>query len=148
MKKNNHILWSIVVASFLGALLSLYLLITHYTTSTTVCNVGGAINCDLVNRGPFGEILGIPVAGIGVLGYLLLGGIAFALVKYKNNKENLVHILHKGATLGFLFSLWLLYAELFIIFAVCPFCMISLLLITIITTLAWVVDPNGEHYNS
>ena len=141
MTKNNRILLVIAALACLGALVSLYLFWTHYTTGPSFCKIGGAVNCDLVNRGPYGEIMGIPISGMGVLGYILLGGTALALVFSQKQQKNLIIVLRGAATLALVFSLYLLYLELFVIFAVCPFCMISLLLITIITTLAWVACP-------
>lgn len=143
MTKNQRILLIIAVLAGVGALVSLYLLWNHYTTGPSFCKIGGAVNCDLVNRGPYGEIFGIPVSGIGLLGYALLGGLALALFSLPARQKEIMIALKITATLGFLFSLYLLYLELFVIFAVCPFCMVSLLLITIIATLAWVVEPRS-----
>lgn len=149
----RHILSFIAILAGVGTIVSLYLLWNHYTTGPTFCKIGGAINCDLVNRGPYGEIVGIPVSAIGVLGYLLLGGLALALLFSIQRQQMLATALRVSATIGFLFSLYLLYLELFVIFAVCPFCMVSLILMTIITTLAWAVptfqsgqvEPHKSH---
>ena len=143
----RHIYLCIVILAGIGALVSLYLLWNHYTTGPTFCKIGGAVNCDLVNRGPYGEILGFPVAGIGFLGYAFIAALALLLLSGKNNTKTIRTLLRASTTVGFVFSLWLLYLELFVILAVCPFCMISLILITIITTLAWVVDTQTYNLN-
>lgn len=147
--RSRHILSLIVILASFGALISLYLLWGHYTTGPTFCKIGGAINCDLVNRGPYGKILGFPVSGIGVLGYVFIAVLALLLQKFQRpvlcTKLLLLPALRAATTLGFLFSLYLLYLELFVILAICPFCMVSLLLITIITTLAWAVDPRTNN---
>ncbi len=139
--KNNRILYAIGICSFIGITVSLYLTWVHYTVGPTFCKIGGAINCDLVNRGPYGEILGFPVAGIGFLGYVFIAALALLLLSGKKNAKTTLMLLRASTTVGFVFSLWLLYVELFVILTVCPFCMVSLLLITVITTLAWTVDP-------
>lgn len=141
MTKNNRILYAIGICSCIGIAVSLYLTWVHYTVGSTFCKIGGAINCDLVNRGPYGEILGFPVAGIGFLGYVFIVALILLLLSEKNNARTTLLLLRAATTIGFLFSLWLLYLELFVILAVCPFCMVSLLLITIITTLAWAACP-------
>lgn len=155
--RQRHIALSIAILASIGALVSLYLLWGHYTTGPTFCKIGGAINCDLVNRGPYGKLFGIPVSAIGVLGYLLLGVLALAMLLMPAQAKKAITALKASATIGFLFSLYLLYLELFVIFAVCPFCMVSLLLITIITTLAWTVStfqsgqvdpPSHEAHNT
>lgn len=135
--RQRHVLLAITLLAGIGVFVSLYLLWNHYTTGPSFCKIGGAVNCDLVNRGPYGEIMGIPVSGIGVLGYVLLEGLALTLLAMKTRERETIIALQAASTLGFLFSLYLLYLELFVIFAVCPFCMVSLILITIITTLAW-----------
>lgn len=137
--RSRHILLLVALLASIGALVSLYLVWGHYTTGPTFCKIGGAINCDLVNRGPYGKIVGIPVSGIGVLGYLLLGGLALVSFFLEARQKEAIRALKIAATLGFIFSLYLLHLELFVIFAVCPFCMVSLILITIIVTLAWVI---------
>ncbi|MDO8581624.1 MAG: vitamin K epoxide reductase family protein [bacterium] len=146
--KNNRLLYAIGICSFLGIAVSLYLTWVHYSTGPTFCKIGGAINCDLVNRGPYGEILGFPVSGIGFLGYVFIAALALLLLSKNKNARIILTLLRTATTLGFLFSLWLLYLELFVILAVCPFCMISLLLITIITTLAWTACPVPNRWSN
>lgn len=141
MTNNARILYAIGICSFIGIALSLYLTWVHYTIGPTFCKIGGSVNCDLVNRGPYGEIFGFPVAGIGFLGYVFIAALSLLLLSGKNNVPKTLLLLRTATTLGFVFSLWLLYLELFVILAVCVFCMISLLLITIITTLAWATCP-------
>ena len=144
----RHILLLIIAFSSIGALVSLYLLWNHYTTGPSFCKIDGVVNCDLVNRGPYGELFGIPVSAIGVLGYLLLGGLAFTLLSLPIRRKEILLALKAGAMLGFLFSLYLLYLELFVILAICPFCMVSLLLITVITTLAWTACPAPNRWSN
>ncbi|MBI4281271.1 hypothetical protein HY625_00450 [Candidatus Uhrbacteria bacterium] len=146
--KNNRIAFTIAILSGVGALISLYLLWNHYTVGPSFCKIGGAVNCDLVNRGPYGEILGFPVSGIGLLGYLLLGVLALAPLFLPARQKEAVLALRISTTIALLFSLYLLYLELFVLFAICPFCMVSLLLITVITTLAWVACPAPNRWSN
>ena len=56
----------IAVAGTIVSSISLY---HHYGTSkTSVCNFGKSFNCDIVNRGTYSTLVGVPVALIGVLG--------------------------------------------------------------------------------
>lgn len=143
MKQKNSLIIIVILAG-IGALLSVYLVATHYAVITTACKVGGAINCDLVNRGPYGEIFGFPVAGLGLLGYLAFAVLAVMLLRKRGNTAQTLTALRALTTAGFAFSLYLLYLELFVILAVCTFCMVSLILITIIMTLAWTVEPRAQ----
>jgi uncharacterized membrane protein len=108
-----------------GLLLSAYSLKQHYAPlGTSVCNVGGSFSCDLVNKGPYGEIAGFPVAAIGLIGYLVILAVAMQFGKTKDpvlGKALLA--LFAG---GMLFSLYLTSLEAFIIHAWCLICLGSL----------------------
>ncbi len=125
--------------SLLGIALSAYLLILHYLPGPSFCAVNTMVNCDIVNKGLYGEIAGIPVALIGLLGYLALAAATVSLLLRPSRV--VLWLFRIASTVGFLFSLWLLYLELFVLLAICPFCMASLILITIIMSLAWSVEP-------
>jgi len=48
----------------------------HYATSKTeFCDIGNTFNCDIVNRSEYSEILGMPVALIGMVGYARFWGL-------------------------------------------------------------------------
>ena len=108
-----------------GLLVSLYALKQHYAPlGTSVCNVNATFNCDLVNKGPYGEIAGFPVAAIGLIGYLMILVVAMRFSKTKDP------VLGK-AMLAFLaggvaFSLYLTSLEAFVIHGWCLICLGSL----------------------
>ncbi len=107
-----------------GLSVSLYALKQHYAPlGGGACNVSATFNCDLVNRGPYGEILGFPVAGLGVIGYVLMGILAFHFLKTKDPVigKALLALLAGG----FAFSLYLTYLEAFVIYAWCLICLAS-----------------------
>ena len=63
----------IAVLAAAGAIVSSVSLYHHYGTSqTTYCDFGESFNCDIVNRSTYSTILGVPVALIGIAGYLTL----------------------------------------------------------------------------
>jgi hypothetical protein len=67
---------AIAVLSLAGAIVSGVSLERHYAKSaTSFCDLGEKFNCDIVNRSEQSEVMGIPVAAIGVVGY----GVLFAL---------------------------------------------------------------------
>jgi len=112
-----------------GLLLSLYALHQHYAPlGTSACNVGGAFNCDLVNKGPYGEIAGFPVAAIGLIGYLAIGMVAIQFSKTKD--PVLGKALLALAAGGVAFSLYLTSLEAFVIHGWCLICLGSLACIT------------------
>src|SRR5579872_168445 len=69
----TRLLWSIALLAGAGIAVSSVSLYEHYRTSqASFCDFGQTFNCDIVNRSAYSEIAGIPVAFIGILGYLLL----------------------------------------------------------------------------
>lgn len=108
-----------------GLLVSLYALKQHYAElGGSACNVSATFNCDLVNRGPYGAILGFPVAGIGLVGYLMIAVTAMHFSKSRDPfVGKLLLLLLAG---GLAFSAYLTYLEAFVIRAWCLVCLASL----------------------
>jgi len=115
----------IIILALAGAFLSTYSLKHHFDTREGWCNLTAVLNCDIVNRGPYSEIAGIPVSLIGLIGY---GGIALvALIARtkKDEQKELVKLLKIALVGAFLFSLYLTYLEAFVLHVYCPLCLIS-----------------------
>jgi uncharacterized membrane protein len=108
-----------------GALASLYGLKQHYAElGTSACNVGSTFSCDVVNKSQYSEILGFPVAAIGLIGYLVIGIVAWRFLKDRD--PVLGKALIALCVGGLLFSLYLTYLEAFVLFAWCLICLASL----------------------
>lgn len=108
-----------------GLSVSLYALKQHYAPlGGSACNVNATFNCDLVNRGPYGEIAGFPVAAVGLIGYLMIGIVAMQFSKTKD--PVLGKALLALVAGGIVFSLYLTYLEAFVIGAWCLVCLASL----------------------
>lgn len=120
----------IAVLAVLGMVVSGVSLQHHYAKSKTgYCDFGQSFNCDIVNRSQYSSIAGIPVAGIGIAGYLAL--LAFAtLYREKAETPALLSIM---ALCGLLFAVYLTYVEGFVLQAWCILCLSSLTLILLIT---------------
>jgi uncharacterized membrane protein len=123
IRKNAYAFLLFFIAA--GLLVSLYALKQHYAPlGGGACNVSATFNCDLVNRGPYGKLFGFPVAGLGVIGYVMMGIVAIHFSKSKDP------IIGKGLLLllagGIGFSAYLTYLEAFVIYAWCLICLASL----------------------
>src|SRR5271170_6624945 len=105
---NRGLCLAIAVLAMAGVLVSAVSLERHYAKSATAfCDVGEKFNCDIVNRSEYSTVMGIPVAGIGVVGYGVL--LALATV-YRSRVETPLRLL--VAALGGLgFALYLTYVE-------------------------------------
>src|SRR5262249_33080487 len=119
--------WLIAFIALLGILDSALALREHYRTGTSPCSINDKWDCGLVNHSPYAVFARVPVAAIGIAGYILLG--ALALMKFRR-------ILLLAALLGLGFSLYLTRIEAQILQVWCIYCVISLATISLITLLA------------
>ena len=122
IRKNAYAFLLFFIAA--GLLVSLYALKQHYAPlGGGACNVTATFNCDLVNRGPYGKIFGFPVAGLGVIGYVMMGIVA---VHFSRTKDAFVgKLLLALLAGGIAFTLYLTYLEAFVIYAWCLICLAS-----------------------
>ena len=65
---------AVAVLALAGAAVSAYLTITKLADASVICPTSG---CETVQRSSYSELLGVPVAAIGLLGYLAIGATAF-----------------------------------------------------------------------
>ncbi len=114
------------VLCIIGVIISGYLLYLHFVPEkldTSFCNISEYFSCSTVNKSSYALLFGVPVALIGVIGFLLMGWLSFGRWTY--HKPALVFV-----SLGALgFMLYLLAAEVFVIRAVCIFCIAVLIIV-------------------
>ena len=117
-----------------GILVSAYMTIYKLTDNQSMCLGNGG--CSVVNSSIYSEVYGIPVAVIGIGGYGVILAILLLQGRSQFLQDNGV-LLAFGLTLaGFIFTLYLIYVELALIHALCPFCITSQITITILFILA------------
>jgi len=132
----GRIFLGIAVLAIMGTVVSSVSLYHHYgKDKTTYCDFGENFNCDIVNRSPYSTVFGIPVALIGMVGYLSL----LALATFYREKAETPGMLLVGATLGLGFALYLSYIEAFVLGTWCVLCLSSLAAILLITVLSSVL---------
>lgn len=132
---------AILLLCLVGIGISSYLTYTHIAHARIVCLDGNS--CDVVNSSKYAYIFGIPVAYLGLLFYIaLLGGsVARAVMTNRLTKNALVwrRRLDLGlfvyALLGFAFTAYLQAMEVFVIGAICTWCVSSAITITILLVL-------------
>jgi uncharacterized membrane protein len=74
--QGTFVRWFIALLALIGLLSSAAALREHYRTGTSPCSINDKWDCGIVNKSPESVIVGIPVADIGIVGYLLLGVLA------------------------------------------------------------------------
>src|SRR5574337_1889804 len=124
-------LWTPALLSALGVLVSGYLSVKRFTGGSLVCSRWA--QCDVVNNSVYAKIYGIPVAFIGLAGDLVLLGLALAALQtWDPSHRRLLVISFVLALGGAGFSAYLTYLELYVIKALCNWCMTSAILITLL----------------
>ena len=132
----SRLFFIIAVLAVAGILVSSVSLYHHYGKSkTTYCDFSETVNCDIVNRSEYSVVMGIPVALIGILGYLSL----LALATVYRTKAETPFILFLAALGGLAFALYLTYIEGFVLGAWCILCLSSLTVIFSIAVLSALV---------
>ena len=122
----RRILLSIALLASGGVLVSSASLYHHYGTSaTSYCDIGENFNCDIVNRSTYSTIAGVPVAAIGIIGYLA----TLLLATVYRRKAEVPAVLAVASLAGLAFALYLTYIEGFVLSAWCVLCLSSLALI-------------------
>jgi len=133
-------------ASGIGLVDSVYLIILKVTNNQTMC-LKGLGDCWSVNLSPYSEIYGIPVSVFGALAYILLLALLIpnALPWISPVIKNQLTF---GVTFaGFIYSIYLTYLEIAVIKALCPFCIISAVMMTVlfISSLLRLVQNQSEY---
>lgn len=131
--KERVIHYLLIACCLGGAVLSAVSLHSHYGTSATeYCDLSTTFNCDLVNRSVYSELFGVPVALLGLLGYLLLFGLSLRAHAPR------MALRLAASIAGFGFALYLAYVEAYVLAVWCLLCIGSLTMISAITVLSGV----------
>lgn len=107
---------------------AVYLSVMHFQGADVGCSF--ITGCDQVLTSDYATLFGVPLAYLGVLYYLtLLFGVT---LYYQTEIDKILTglLLINGS--GFLFSLWLIYLQAFVINAFCQFCLISALITSVL----------------
>lgn len=99
----------------------------HYSTKTEPCNINAKWDCGIVNHSRYSMIHGVPVAALGVAGYLLIAGLTLL----RRRRETLLCALG-----GLAFALYLSHIEASVLEVWCIYCVASQSIIALITLLA------------
>jgi uncharacterized membrane protein len=125
-----------------GLFVALYLYLYKIgKIGTLACGTGG---CETVQLSPQSRFLGVEVSLLGVIGYA--GMLVLALLSLQPRHEGrswpakLLFLMVSGALA---FSAYLTYLELFVIHAICRWCVVSAVIILALFALAW-YDRRGR----
>ncbi len=117
----------IVLLAIAGIVVSALALKVHYDIGSEPCRINDKWDCGVVNHSPYAVIRGVPVAAIGIAGYLLIGFLAFMRRR---------GLLLACVLIGLGFALYLTNIEIHILEVWCLYCVISQGIIAVLTVLA------------
>lgn len=114
--------WGPFIVAIIAVAVAVYLTIAHYTTaSALVCSDKGVVNCAKVTTSAQSVIFGIPVALLGLIYFLPVTVLNLPTMWTTMNRN--IHVVRIAvAVAGMAFCLYLIYAELFIVGAICLYC--------------------------
>ncbi len=136
----------VAMLALAGIFVALYLLLYKLGMIGHLnCSIG---SCETVNTSKWAKFLGVPVAAWGVAFYV--GMFSLAIVSTSERYDDSVgmsKLLAFVAGTGVLFSAWLTYLELFRIHAICQWCVISAIIVTV-TFLVTLADLRSQRSGS
>jgi len=111
-----------LILSLAGLGVSIYLTITHYSTSVTLaCPDTGTVNCEKVTTSPQSLVLGIPVAVLGLAFFVFMVAVNNPMAwRSPLRAVHLARVFSVIAGVGFV--IYLIYVELFEVNAICLWC--------------------------
>ena len=120
----------IAVLAIAGAVVSYLAYQIHYSNDVQPCSINQHWDCGIVNHSRFAEIHHVPVASIGIVGYLVL--VLLAVLGRRR-------LLLTASIAGLAFALYLTNIEAHVLEVWCLYCVISQAIIALITllSLAW-----------
>ena len=134
-KRYNFLYFTFLPVSFLGFLDASYLTVKHFVGTPLPCSV--IHGCEEVTTSQYSVIGGIPVALLGAVYYLAIFILILSVLRRNMfsscgaenvalaNEDKLLNLTARLTVIGLLASLWFIYLQLFVIKAICLYCMFS-----------------------
>jgi uncharacterized membrane protein len=120
---------TMIVIAALGLGVASYLTYTHYTNTVVLCSISHG--CETVQHSVYADLAGVPVALIGLVGYIFILGSLLAPSSETTRLATMTF-----TVVGFGFSAYLTYRELFSIHAICQWCVSSAFFMTLLVCMA------------
>lgn len=149
-KKQKNAGTMIVRISYILALVgladSIYLTYIKLANATASC--AGIGDCESVNSSKYAEIAGIPIALLGAGAYLAILALLFMEKRGDFWKNNAPLGVFGISLVGVLYSAYLTYVEVAILHAICPYCVLSALVLVALLVISVVRLLQDESFNS
>ena len=122
----------VILLAIAGIVVSSLALKVHYDTGSEPCSINDKWDCGVVNHSPYAVIRGVPVAAIGIAGYLLI-----AVLGFLRRRGWLLF----ATLIGLAFALYLTNIEARVLEIWCLYCVISqgIIAALVLLTIVWMV---------
>ena len=142
--------WPALVSGLLsvaGLAVAAYLTYAHYTSPTVLaCSDKGLIDCAKVTTSSYSRIFGLPVSDLGVAYFLVMGGLCSPWA-WRSRHQGLRGLRVLAALSGVGMVLWLVYAELFRLHAICVYCTtVHVITVLLFVTVAFGTAATGPSF--
>ncbi|HET8707245.1 MAG TPA: vitamin K epoxide reductase family protein [Pseudomonadales bacterium] len=123
-----------IAFSVIGLLVALYLIYIKYNPTSALCLASGG--CEVVNTSIYSAIRGVPVAALGAFGYLII--LSALLLETRNDwvGEWGSLVVFGIALIGTLYSAYLTYIEVAVLHKICPYCVTSAVMMTLLLVIS------------
>ena len=127
----NRLHKAAILVAGLGLIDALYLLVIKLSEDPAFC-IQGIGDCWTVNTSKYSEILGVPISLFGAAAYLVILLILTLGNRYKILSKYGTILFFGIALSGTIYSVYLTYLEIWVLHAICPFCIVSALLMVLL----------------
>ena len=125
---SKYLIWAVIISAFIGFADAAYLTAVHYLQQVPVCSL--LRGCEVVTTSMYSKILGVPVALLGSLYYLVV--LSLSVYVFQKGHRRAVELLSDLTWCGLIASAYFLFLQLFVIGVLCFYCVVSIVTSTII----------------
>jgi len=129
----------ILILAFCGLSDSIYLTQNEVSDTPLLCSVENLSDCNIVAASQYARIFGIPLAEYGVFFYALIFIVAALEIVFFD--QLLRRVLQGLSLVGILISIYLTFVEIFVLQALCIYCLASAGIALIIFIFACIIEP-------
>jgi uncharacterized membrane protein len=133
--------WAMLVSSTLSLIASLVLSydaikLAEAPSGKLACDINAVVSCGKVAKSWQSSLLGFPNSFLGLMLEPVIITVAIAGLSLVTFPRLFMRVAHIGYGLGLLFALWLLSQSLFVIHALCPWCLlVTISTVTVFSTI-------------
>jgi len=127
--------WLFLLLILSGIGVSGYLSYVKFSDVPMICVSNGAFDCGLVQNSPYSELLGVPIAYLGLATYLVILGLVVFQSRSSFLREHGTLLLFGVVFFAWIYSMYLVYIQAFVLRAFCNWCLAHEAIVTVMLVL-------------